>query len=1031
MIGLMKHLRKSLLSLFSLFVLSVGFLSAQERGVLRGTVKDVNGEVLPGACAFVKGTTNGAVSDINGNYILRGVPAGQTDIVVSYLGYKDVEVTLSIAAGETTIYDAVMEDVTNTLQAVTVTAAIDGQQRALNQQKMADNQMQVISADQMGLFPDLNVTDALKRIGGVTTDGTQISMRGTPTNFTNINLNGEQLLGTNEGGFRAPNLSFIPSDVLASMEVQKTLLPSNDGDAIAGVINLRSGEARSLKAKFDIEAGPGYNFLRKKGIGNAKLGYEQRFFPTDKNPYGVFGVAAKFSWYNSTSGYDRMDANNWVETEVTGSDSQMYVPMDFRYRYVSDHTVRTGASLVLDWAPSVNTKFVLISSYNRNTVKTDRDRSRFRFRGNYFLLSDYDFNNESDGWSDTVKSGFGEGVIGADRVQQIRQYTDVSEDTYNYSFNLGGESTLGDWKIDGGLVYTMSETDYDSIAYGFTTPDYRANGKDVNGTGNPAMSLGKKIPVGYIPDMSTPYLTMDYLRKTNGGFAGREFDQAENYTLYNVATWNHVTKSSNATAKINASWMHEVGNGSAVLSFGAKDKFLVTKGRVPEHGADNFDYSLPKKAYGDQSLNMTNFLRGDMLTDSFLNGNLGIKYDLDTDKLKDFAAQNYNGLLTLDEVKAVEDRDASYFDAKENVIAAYLMEKIQFEKLMVLAGARVEANHVNYKANTIFDYDATVNLDENPTGQHPENLGEDGDGPVYTAYTKTLRHESKDYVVVLPNVQFKYDFSRNTLMRVAYTTGYSRPDASDLVPKTTVNRDAGIVTVGNPDLDPAYSNNFDIMAEHYLGNVGLISAGMFYKNINKFVYLSQMPIPSSSPYGYENSPFTSLRQKMNGKSANVYGAELSLNLPLTFMPGFLKNLLFTSNYTFVKSLATVERLTPSDGDSAGTPEVDEIRLPGQADHTANFALSYSDKRVTLQASYNYIGDYIVSLGANSALDVWMQGRWQLDANASVNIIDGLSFYVEANNLTNAKKFQYVGDTSRVYELRFMGPTARCGFRYKF
>lgn len=85
----------------------------------------------------------------------------------------------------------------------------------------------------------------------------------------------------------------------------------------------------------------------------------------------------------------------------------------------------------------------------------------------------------------------------------------------------------------------------------------------------------------------------------------------------------------------------------------------------------------------------------------------------------------------------------------------------------------------------------------------------------------------------------------------------------------------------------------------------------------------------------------------------------------------------------------------------------------------------------MQASYNYIGDYIVSLGANSNLDVWMQGRWQLDANASVNIIKGLSFYIEANNLTNARKYQYVGCMDRVYELRFMGPVARCGFKYKF
>ena len=97
----------------------------------------------------------------------------------------------------------------------------------------------------------------------------------------------------------------------------------------------------------------------------------------------------------------------------------------------------------------------------------------------------------------------------------------------------------------------------------------------------------------------------------------------------------------------------------------------------------------------------------------------------------------------------------------------------------------------------------------------------------------------------------------------------------------------------------------------------------------------------------------------------------------------------------------------------------------------NAALAYSTPRFTMQASYNYIGSYIVSLGSNSEMDVWLAGRGQLDFNGSVNITKGLSFYVEAQDLTNSRKFQYMGQVDRVYELRYKGPTARCGFTYKF
>lgn len=54
----MNCLTRILASAAALLALASGVSFAQERGVLRGTVKDVHGEVLPGACAFVKGTTN-------------------------------------------------------------------------------------------------------------------------------------------------------------------------------------------------------------------------------------------------------------------------------------------------------------------------------------------------------------------------------------------------------------------------------------------------------------------------------------------------------------------------------------------------------------------------------------------------------------------------------------------------------------------------------------------------------------------------------------------------------------------------------------------------------------------------------------------------------------------------------------------------------------------------------------------------------------------------------------------------------------
>jgi len=160
-------------------------------------------------------------------------------------------------------------------------------------------------------------------------------------------------------------------------------------------------------------------------------------------------------------------------------------------------------------------------------------------------------------------------------------------------------------------------------------------------------------------------------------------------------------------------------------------------------------------------------------------------------------------------------------------------------------------------------------------------------------------------------------------------------------------------------------------------------------------------------------------QQMNGDAAKLFGAEITLNSNLTFLPGFLRNLVFTSNYTYTHSKAKVN-------DDRG-----ELRFPGQAAHTANLALAYSSKRLTVQLSANYNGEFIYALGSNAAEDLWVDARWQLDANASYRIGKGITIYAEATNLLNSPAFTYMGDKSRVYELEFTSQVVRAGISYRF
>lgn len=651
---------------------------AQGKGNLSGVVKDDMGETLPGAAIIVKGTTQGTATDLDGAYTLSGIPVGTCEIECNYLGYEPVTKMINITANGTATANFVLKQSAIALGDVVISAAVDGQQRALNQQKVADNMMQVLSADQMGRFPDLDVSDALRRLSGVTSDGKEVQLRGTPANFTNININGEQIMSSQEGGKRNESMDVIPADILSSMEVQKTLLPSNDGDAIAGVINMRTGTARSLTPKFSIDLGTGYTFLREKADYNVKASYAQRFFKTQKNDNGVLGIRANYSYLVNHNGYDRLEAEGWEPYELVDNKTgesvkeDVYVPTDFRYRYQKGTSTRHGASLAIDWAPTQYTKFVLSTMYNQRDNEGERYRNRFRFRdngGKYYLMED--------------------GSIGSKRMRNITQVTASDEKIKNLNINLDGESTIGTWKIDGGLFYSKSSRSYISEMDGFQTPEWRAT-KKVN---------GQKLPdevMGTLTDMNSKYLSYNYIFEPSGEKLGTASpDDISRYNLYVVENFNNETRGENFTFRMNSAKNYFIKDNASTFSFGVKGKFMKNKGWMPE---DTKNYSIT----ASEANCLSNFLYKEQLSNKFLNGNLAFGPAADINKIRAYMSNSANSNdIEYNPYTSNSAADAFFYDANERVLAGYAMNKIQLQNLMILAGVRVEQTHVKYKANKI------------------------------------------------------------------------------------------------------------------------------------------------------------------------------------------------------------------------------------------------------------------------------------------------------------------------------------------
>ncbi len=964
-------------SVLVLILMSAGATSGQNRGNIRGAVTDESGSFLPGAAVVIKSTNLGTATDISGQFLLQGVKSGEVEVLVNYLGYSSVSKKITIDIGKTAELNFMLKEQNTNINEVVVSGIIDGQQRALNQQRSTNQLMQVLSMEQIGRFPDLNVADALRRLSGVTSDGSQVQLRGTPANFTNITVNGEQVMSAQEYSRRNESLNIIPSDIISSIEVQKTLLPSNDGDAIAGSINMRTGIALSLKGKGMFDLGSSFSSLRDKFGATAKIGYQKRFSPSTKNPNGVFGIAANYSYNNSAADYDRLEAKYWVSktilsTSFATTGTTAYVPTDFRYRYQNTNSTRQGGTIALDWAPNSNSKFVLSTMYNEKDDESINYRNRYRFRGNVVTM--------------------GGNKYGTDRVMAISESNSSDERMKNLNINLDGETTLGSWKIDGGLFLNKSTRKYEAEVNDFYAyPEARA--------GKNGITAG--TVVGIIPDITTQFLTLTYPMLspiTNPATSSKvAFDDPYLQRFLMQSNLNETTNGQNFTARFNVSKNFFIGSGASTLSFGGKGKFMTTS-NIPEH-IDSYAfagyYVNPFSVPG-----MTDYIQSNNLSDKFLNGNLNFGPAADISKINDYFATK-PAAISVNKYYSNTIYDMDYYKSNEKVISGYLMDKIQFSKLLIIAGIRLESSHSNYDANKIRRF---IN---------PSAPTQNGDPTVFNDYQSTPIDSVSNFTVVLPNMQMKYNFNKNNIARIAWTTGYSRPNIRDLIPRMDVSQDDNWVLLGNSSLKPAYSNNLDLMYESYLNNVGIVSGGLFYKNIKRYLYLSSQQITSGEYTGYF------VQQQRNGDNATVLGLEVNLNTSLTFLPGFLKNLVFTSNYTYVNSKAKVD-------DVRGT-----IRLPGQANQTGNIALAYSTKRFTIQSSANYNSEYVESLGSIADRDIWRDAHWQIDANASCKLFKGLLFFAEATNIFNSESFSYMGNKSRVYSLQFDGAKGRIGFSYKF
>lgn len=388
-------------------------------GYLKGRILDNEKNPLPGAVIIIDNNKQSAVTDYDGFFSFAKLSSGNHNLKVSYIGFLPVSKTIVVSEAST-IDDIVMSDTSQELNEVVVTGVFSGQQRAINAQKNNVNITNVVSADQIGKFPDSNIGDALKRISGINVQYDQGEarfgqVRGTPAEFSSVTINGSRLPSA-EGDIRNVQLDLIPSDMIQTIEVSKTLMPDQDGDAIGGSINLVTKNSPH-RFTVGVVAGSGYNWVSRKAQMNFGLTLGNRFFD-DR-----LGVMLAASYNNAPAGsYDTEFI--WEKDD----DGKIYIN-DYQIRQYFVTRERQSYSLSLDWKFNDSNKIWFKGIFNNRNDWENRYRT---------TLKDISPDGKADVRIQT------KGGSGDERNARLE-----SQRTMDFTF--GGENRFGllgmDWKL--------------------------------------------------------------------------------------------------------------------------------------------------------------------------------------------------------------------------------------------------------------------------------------------------------------------------------------------------------------------------------------------------------------------------------------------------------------------------------------------------------------------------------------------------------------------------------------------------------
>ncbi|MHC8285781.1 TonB-dependent receptor [Pseudomonas sp. XS1P51] len=317
---------------------------------------------------------------------------------------------------------------TEHVEVVGQAASID---QALKEQRSSDSIKSVVHADGVAQLPDENVAEAVQRLPGISVERDQgegrfVSVRGLGPDLNSVTINGT-LVPSPESERRAVALDVLPSELVQSLSVIKTLTPDMDANSLGGTVDVQSLSAFDHKGLFY--------------TGSSEASYDKNTHQTSPKFSGAisdrfslgdgidnFGVAAALSWQKRDFGSDN------VETGGAWDFEQGAKLEEFEQRDYDISRERAGGGLNFDYKPDDLSSYYLRTLYSRYKDSETRNAASLEF-------------------ADPQAAGELGDAEGSRKLKQREETQEIQ------SYVLGGERMFGLWTLSGQAGYSRSSED--------------------------------------------------------------------------------------------------------------------------------------------------------------------------------------------------------------------------------------------------------------------------------------------------------------------------------------------------------------------------------------------------------------------------------------------------------------------------------------------------------------------------------------------------------------------------------------------